>query len=55
MEYISPKLKFSFSNVIVPPETGGCKMLADVEGNLKITIGERIFLTKSIFLYLNLW
>lgn len=54
MEYISSKLKFSFSNVIVPPETGGCKMLADVEGNFKITIESRIFFDEEYILLLEL-
>ncbi|GJD18230.1 hypothetical protein RIVM261_031860 [Rivularia sp. IAM M-261] len=54
MECIYPKLKFSFSNVVVPPETGGYKMLADVEGNLKITLGKQIFFDEEYILLLEL-
>lgn len=54
MECIYPKLKFSFSNVVVPPETGGYKMLADVEGNFKITLGKQIFFDEEYILLLEL-
>ncbi|TWH39596.1 hypothetical protein CAL7102_08844 [Dulcicalothrix desertica PCC 7102] len=54
MECISPKLNFSFTNVIVLFETGGCKMLADVEGDLKITLGEKFFFDEEYILLLEL-
>lgn len=54
MERIFPELEIAFSNVTVPPKTGGWKMLADVEGNLIITLGQDIFLNEEYILLLEL-
>ncbi len=44
----------SFSNVTVRLKTGGWKMLADVEGNLTITLRENIFFDEEYILLLEL-
>lgn len=54
MECISSKLKMSFSNLTVPSDTGGWKMLADVEGNLTITLGQNVFFNEEYILVLEL-
>lgn len=56
MAYISHQQlpEISFSNVSVRPKTGGWKMLADVEGNLTITLGKNIFFNKEYILLLEL-
>ena len=54
MKRISSKLKMSFSNIEVLGETAGWKMLADVEGDLKITIEAKTFFEEEGILLLEL-
>ncbi|MGL5941667.1 MAG: hypothetical protein ACRC2S_15040 [Waterburya sp.] len=54
MERISSKLKISFSNVEVLSKDLGWKMLADVEGSLKITIEDKLFFDEESILLLEL-
>ena len=54
MERISPKLKMSFSNIEVLSKDWGWKMLADVEGSLKIAIGNKVFFDEEGILVLEL-
>jgi hypothetical protein len=54
MERISSKLKISFSNVEVLSKDYGWKMLADVEGSLKIIIEDKLFFDEQSILLLEL-
>lgn len=54
MERISSKLKISFSNVEALSKDWGWKMLADVEGSLKITIEDKLFFDEESILLLEL-